>query len=143
MFLGEFAHQIDGKGRLTIPAKFRGELAYGLVLTRGIDRCLVVYPLVQWRALAEKISGLPQSNENARLLARLVFSGATDCVPDGQGRVLIPAYLRQYAELDQDVVVIGLNDYLEVWGPAAWEKTRERTEREASTLAKELADLGI
>lgn len=141
MFLGEFAHQIDGKGRLTIPAKFRGELAGGLVVTRGIDRCLVVYPLDRWRALSEKISALPLTNESARSLSRLFFAGASDCLPDKLGRVLIPGYLRQYAQLDEDVVVIGLNTYLEIWGPQNWAEVRQQ--QGAQSMAERLSSLGI
>ena len=143
MFLGEFAHQIDDKGRLTIPAKFRGELEAGLVVTRGIDRCLVAYPITQWRILAERISSLPMTSENARSLTRLVFSAATDCVPDRQGRILVPAYLRQYAELNENVVVIGLNTHMEIWNSQAWEAIRQRAEREAQSMAEQLSNLGV
>ena len=98
MFLGEFSHNLDDKGRLTIPAKFRDELAGGLVITRGLDRCLFVFPRQGWDNLAQKIAALPLTQRNARNFSRLMFSGAADFIPDRQGRVLIPQGLRDYAK---------------------------------------------
>ncbi len=142
MFLGEFVHTIDEKGRLTIPAKFRAGLEDGLVITRGIDRCLVIYPMEEWERLAEKVSALPMTDRSARAFRRLVFAGASDAIPDKNGRVLIPPSLREYAALDGEVIVTGLNTYVEVWGPAAWGEERKHVEGDSGNI-EEWAALGI
>ncbi len=128
MFLGEFVHVIDGKGRLTVPAKFRAELDTTLVVTRGIDRCLALYPIPHWEELAEQVSELPLTDRQARAFRRLLFANASDVSPDGQGRILIPPRLREYASLDGEVVVVGLNDHIELWSAEAWDEEREHVE---------------
>ncbi len=143
MFLGEFSHTLDEKGRLTIPAKFRDELAGGLVITRGIDRCLSVYPRQVWDGLAEQIAKLPLTQRNARNFGRLMFSGAADFIPDRQGRVLIPQGLRDYAELDSEAIVIGLYDRLEIWNPDSWTNVRANVEEDPESIAEQLQELGI
>lgn len=142
MFLGEFVHTIDEKGRLTIPAKFRADLAAGLVVTRGIDRCLAIFPMAEWRRLAGQISALPVTDRRARAFRRLVFANASDVAPDRQGRVLIPPRLREYAGLDSEAVVTGLDTYIEVWNPDAWGEERQRVER-GDLDVEEWAVLGI
>src|SRR6476646_6450500 len=97
MFLGRHAHSLDAKGRMAIPARFRDELAEGLVLTRGVDRCLAIYPLARWSELSDRINALPVGDADARAFRRMIYSDAVDFVPDGQGRILIPAELREYA----------------------------------------------
>jgi MraZ protein len=128
VFLGEFIHILDSKGRLTIPAKFRAGLDTGLVMTRGIDRCLAVFPMAEWEQLAEQVSDLPMTDRRARDFRRLLFANASDVVPDKQGRVLIPPRLREYANLDGEVVVTGLNTYIEVWSSEAWDEVRQQVE---------------
>lgn len=128
MFLGEFKHTIDDKGRLTIPAKFRGVLSSGLVLTRGFDRNLMVYPVTGWENLAERIMARSLTDRRVREFRRRIFSGATDLRPDKQGRILIPPYLRQFAGLKGSVVVAGMYDYIEIWGDTAWQAQREKIE---------------
>ena len=130
MFLGEFVHTLDGKGRLTIPAKFRAELDTGLVVTRGMDRCLAMFPMAAWERLAEQVSQLPMTDRRARALRRFLFSSASNVSPDKQGRILIPPRLREYADLDGEVVVAGLNTYIEIWGTGAWHDERERVEED-------------
>jgi MraZ protein len=142
MFLGEFLHSIDEKGRLTIPARFRADLAAGLVVTRGIDRCLAIYPIEEWKRLAEQVSGLPLTDRRARAFRRLVFANASDAVPDKQGRVLIPPHLREYASLNGEAVVTGLDTYIEVWNQDSWSGERARVE-EADVNIEEWAALGI
>jgi MraZ protein len=142
MFLGEFVHTIDEKGRLTIPSKFRAELAAGLVVTRGIDRCLSIFPMAEWNSLAEQVSALPMTDRRARAFRRLVFANAADATPDRQGRVVIPPRLREYAGIDSEVVVTGLNTYIEVWGKDAWSEERERVEGD-DVGVEEWAVLGI
>ncbi|GAB4535509.1 MAG: division/cell wall cluster transcriptional repressor MraZ [Anaerolineae bacterium] len=143
MFLGEFTHALDEKGRLTIPAKFREELAGGLVITRGIDRCLSVYPRPVWDSLAERIAKLPLTQRSARDFGRLMFSGAADFIPDRQGRVLIPQGLRDYAGLNSDAIIIGLYDRLEIWNPEHWASVRANVEADPESLAEQLQELGI
>jgi MraZ protein len=143
VFLGEFSHALDEKGRLTIPAKFRDELAGGLVITRGIDRCLSVYPRQVWDSLAERIAKLPVTQRSARDFGRLMFSGAADFIPDRQGRVLIPQGLRDYAELDSDAIIIGLYDRLEIWKPDNWTNVRANVEADPESIAEQLQELGI
>lgn len=142
MFLGEFTHTVDDKGRLTLPAKFRAEFAGGIVVTRGIDRCLFAFPLAEWQVLANKVSELPLTESQAREFRRLLFSGASDDVPDKQGRVLIPQYLREYADLNEVVIITGLDRHVELWNPEAWKKAREGFESGALD-ADHWAKLGV
>lgn len=128
MFLGEYRHTIDEKGRLTIPAKFRGLLAAGMVITRGFDRNLMAFSLEGWDELAARVKSLPWGDPGAREFRRRVFSGAVDLVPDRQGRVLLPPYLREFANIDDDVVITGMMDHLEIWNSSAWEPVREAAE---------------
>ena len=128
MFLGEYRHTIDEKGRLTIPAKFRGLLAAGMVITRGFDRNLMAFSLEGWEELSARVKSLPWGDPSAREFRRRVFSGAVDLVPDRQGRVLLPPYLREFANIDDDVVITGMMDRREIWNSAAWEPVREAAE---------------
>ena len=143
MFLGEFQHTVDQKGRLAIPAKFREELADGAVVTRGLDKCLVIYPRSEWASLAERVSRLPQTQPNVRTLSRLLFSGAVDLSLDSQGRTILPQYLRKYAGIAANVAVIGLYQRIEVWGLDEWNAVKATTEAAGGSLAEQLADLGI
>ncbi len=142
MFLGEFVHTVDEKGRLTIPARFRADLDAGLVVTRGIDRCLAIYSMEEWSQLAKQVSALPMTDRRARAFRRLVFANASDATPDKQGRVLIPPRLREYAGLDGEVVVTGLNTYIEVWNQDSWSEERERVEGDGANI-EGWAALGI
>jgi MraZ protein len=141
MFLGEFTHSIDDKGRLTIPAKFRGELAAGLVVTRGFDQNLMVYTLAGWEKLAAHIAERPLADAGMRAFRRRVFSGAVDLEPDRQGRILLPDYLRDFAGITNEVVIAGMFDYVELWSSEAWVAVRESVEN--SSDAGRWADLGI
>lgn len=141
MFLGEYTHSVDAKGRLTIPAKFRAALMDGLVVTRGLERHLVIYPLSGWQTLAERIVAQPISQQRVRALRRRIFSQAVDLVPDKQGRILIPASLRTFADIDSEVVVVGNFDFVEVWAGDVW--SRQRAAVEALDDAQAWEDLGI
>jgi MraZ protein len=141
MFLGRFGHNLDAKGRLAIPAKFRGELAEGVVVTRGIDRCLSVYPLAAWQTLAEKVSALSISDPDARQFKRMVFAEAVDETLDTQGRIVLPPELRRYASIDREAVVVGMNTYVEIWEPGRWESLSAAVEDEGASIAQRLADL--
>ena len=122
MFLGTHSPRLDEKGRLILPAKFREELADGLVITKGQEHCLYVYPVPEFKRRADELKALPENDKSARAYARLFFSGAHDEVPDKQGRVMIPGTLRDYAGLDRDVAVIGNGSHVEIWDQQAWEQ---------------------
>ncbi len=141
MFLGRYNHTLDAKGRLAIPARFRETLAEGLVLTRGIDRCLALYPLAAWRPLAEKVSALPLSDPDARAFRRLVFAEATDLELDAQGRILVPPELRRYAGLERDAVIIGMDTALEIWSPERWQAVASVMDADGAAIAQRLASL--
>lgn len=121
MFIGEFHHSVDSKGRLIIPALFREMLGERCVITRGIDQCLFIYPLSEWKLLLEKINGLPVNRKDARQFARFFLSGAIECEFDKQGRINISTPLMTYAELIKDCVVIGVSNRIEVWDTIKWE----------------------
>ena len=141
MFLGEYKHTIDDKGRLTIPAKYRGALAGGLVVTRGFDQNLAIYTMNGWQELADRVMSQSVSNGRIRNLRRRLFSAATDLFPDRQGRILIPPQLRTFADLNGTVVVAGNYDFVEVWGIDMWRERREQIENPGDDTYWE--DLGI
>jgi MraZ protein len=143
MFIGEYQHSIDEKGRLAIPVKFRDGVGSGVVVTRGLDNCLFVFPMDEWKKLAEKLSSLPLSQSNSRAFARLMLAGAMDVEVDRQGRVVVPEYLRRYAKLGKDVVVAGLYGRIEIWGRSAWEKYKAKTEKDSNDIAEKMGELGI
>lgn len=143
MFIGEFKHNLDEKGRMAIPVKFRKDLAKGAVVTRGIDDCLFVYSMEEWQKLATKLSNLPISQAKARAFARLMLAGAMDVVPDKQGRINLPEYLRQYAGLNKSVVVAGLFNRLEIWDSVTWDKYSKDTEQSSTDISEKLAELGV
>jgi MraZ protein len=138
MFLGEFSHTVDDKGRLTLPAKYRAELANGVVLTRGLDGCLFVFSTADWERVRQSLQHLPFTQKTARDFSRFIFAGASDLIPDRQGRILVPGYLREYAALDGEVTIIGSNDRLEIWNPQRWQEVITRVETEAETIAEHL-----
>ena len=141
MFLGRYAHNLDAKGRLAIPARYREALAEGVVLTRGIDRCLALYPLAAWRPLAEKVAALPLTDADARNFRRLVFAEAADLELDGQGRILIPPDLRQYADIEREAFVVGVDTSIEIWSPARWETVSRSLDADGAEIAQRLASL--
>ncbi len=140
MFIGQYDHSIDDKSRLTLPARFRDSLADGVVLSKGLDRSVDVYPADAWRSsIAERIGGLDPLSSEARTLQRLFFGGAAEDTPDKQGRVLLPAHLIRYGNLAKDVTVIGSNDHLEIWDRAVWAERLEGIEGSADHAAERLA----
>jgi MraZ protein len=121
VFLGTHTPRLDDKGRLILPAKFRDDLAGGVVITKGQERCLYVFPAAEFRRLAEQLQAQPVTHKAARAYGRVFFASAHDELPDKQGRVTIPAHLREYAGLDRDVVVIGASNRVEIWDQEAWD----------------------
>ncbi len=141
MFIGEFKHSVDDKGRLAIPSKFRKGLGKGAIVTRGLDSCLFVYPVKEWKALAEKLAALPFSQGRNRKMQRFFLAGASDVEADAQGRVVLPEYLRTYAGISKEVIVVGLFDRVEIWDVDAWSSHKAQTDKDADTIAEELGDL--
>ena len=143
MFLGEYEHSVDSKSRIAVPAKFRTQLEGGLVVTRGFERCLQVYPMDQWQALSERVSGLSLGSTEARQLRRLLFASAFDTEVDKQGRILLPANLREYAGIGDEAVVAGMNTYFEIWSKADWEAAMSELDESGSAIAAQMAEIGI
>jgi MraZ protein len=143
MFLGEFTHSIDDKGRLAIPARYRKQLVDGSVVTQGFDSCLFLYPGSEWEKLAQKLAALPISQPSARSVVRLILGGAMAVEFDSQGRILVPAYLRAYAKIDKEAVITGLYNRLEIWNPVTWQSYKTKAEAVADKLAPDLFQLGI
>lgn len=143
MLLGEFRHNLDAKGRMAIPAKFREELQGGAIITRGLDSCLFLFTQKEWERLAAKITSLPLAQANSRAFARLMLAGAMDLEIDGQGRILMPDYLRSFAKLSKSVVVAGLYTRVEIWDEARWNGYKAKTESASEEIAEKLGELGI
>lgn len=143
MFMGEFEHTIDTKGRIIVPAKFREGLGEKFVVTRGLDRCLFAYPLEEWGILEEKLKKLPLTKKDARAFTRFFFSGAIECVVDRQGRINIPQPLRKYAKLNKDCTVIGVSNRIEFWSTEIWEDYFNESEESFVEIAENLMDFDI
>ena len=144
MFLGEFEHNIDDKGRLIIPARLRSELDDEVFVTRGFDGCLFVYTLEAWNNLADQLNRLPISQAAARMVSRMLFSGSESSL-DRQGRISVPPPLREHAaiELGAEVVVVGVNNRIELWSKARWQIVTDKLETDGTELAAELGELAF
>ncbi|MFA6322354.1 MAG: division/cell wall cluster transcriptional repressor MraZ, partial [Candidatus Buchananbacteria bacterium] len=138
MFIGEYQHNIDEKGRLAVPAKFRKDLKVGAVVTKEVDDCLSLYPKTEWKKYADKIASLPTSKADARAFARLKLGSAMDLEVDNQGRMLIPEYLRKDAGLTKKAVIIGLYNRLEIWSEEKWQAYKNKTASSSSQIAESL-----
>jgi len=143
MFLGEHQHTVDAKGRLIIPSRFREGLGEKFVLTKGLDTCLFAYPQEEWAILARKMRSLPMTRSDARAFVRFFFSGATECEIDKQGRILIPANLREYAGLKKEVVVIGVSSRVEIWARDRWETYSTESVSSVEEIAEKIEDLDL
>lgn len=143
MFIGEHQHSLDEKGRIIIPSKFRADLGLEFVMTKGLDNCLFIYPKSEWSILEEKLKTLPLTNKDARAFVRFFFSGASESTLDKQGRVLIPANLREHSKLDKDAVIIGVSTRLEIWSKDQWENYTDEDNLSYESIAESMAELGI
>lgn len=141
MFMGEYNHIIDAKGRLIIPAKFRELLGEEFVLTKGLDGCLFIYPMDEWEAFEEKLRALPLTNKNARAFSRFFVAGATMCELDKQGRILVPVTLREFAGLSKDVVLTGNLTRIEIWSKEKWMENSNCEDMDA--IAEGMQAMGI
>ncbi|ALS27344.1 division/cell wall cluster transcriptional repressor MraZ [Paenibacillus cisolokensis] len=140
MFMGEYQHSIDDKGRLIIPSKFRESLGARFVVTRGLDNCLFVYPMEEWSLLEQKLKSLPLMKSDARAFTRFFFSGATECELDKQGRINVPNHLREYAKLDKECMVLGVSNRVEIWSKETWAQYYQQSEETFNEIAEKLVD---
>lgn len=143
MFIGEYNHSVDSKGRVSIPAKFREDLGERFILTKGLDNCLFIYSVDEWTILENKLKQLPLTNKDARAFVRFFFSGASECELDSQGRIRIPTNLRDHATLDKDAVIIGVGTRIEIWSNNAWEEYNNDDNLSYDEIASKMAELGI
>lgn len=143
MFIGEYQHSIDKKGRIIVPAKFREDLGDSFILTKGLDNCLFIYPKTEWQVFEEKLKSLPLTRKDARAFVRFFFAGATECELDKQGRILIPSNLREHCKLKNDAVVIGVSNRVEIWSKEEWDKYNQDEDLSYESIAEKMAELGI
>lgn len=143
MLMGKYQNSIDLKCRMIVPAKHREELGYKCVLTRGIDKCLYIYPASEWEKFMEKLSELPSSDANARAFIRHFYANAVEIEIDKQGRMVLPQELREYANIEKDLVTIGIMNKVEIWSKEEWGKAENKTELESSDFAQKMAEYGI
>lgn len=140
MFVGEYSHSLDAKGRLIIPSRFRENLGDTFMVTKGLDGCLSIYGMDSWKEWEAKLQALPLTNANARKFTRFMLGGAIECEVDKQGRILLPANLRAYAHLNRDVILVGVGDRIEIWDKEAWNETSAYDDKE---IAADMEGLGI
>lgn len=141
MFIGQFQHTVDGKGRMFMPARFRDRLGEAFIMTRGLDNCLFIYPIDEWEQLTQKLESLQFTRRDHRAFARVFFSGASEVTLDGQGRCLIPPHLRDHAGLNRDAVVIGVSERIEVWSLEGWEAYNQQAAVSYEDIAEKLESL--
>ncbi|WP_431029387.1 division/cell wall cluster transcriptional repressor MraZ [Lysinibacillus sp. LZ02] len=141
MFMGEYQHSVDMKGRLIVPAKFRELLVDTFVITRGLDNCLFGYPMDEWRKLEEKLKGLPMTKKDTRAFTRFFFSGATEVEIDKQGRINIPTTLLTHANITKECVIIGVATRIEIWAKEAWEQYFKQSEESFNEIAENMVGL--
>lgn len=144
MFIGEYLHKVDEKGRVAIPYRFRKLLREGAIVAKGLlDRCLCLYPKTEWERLSSKISQLPISDPKARAFSRLIFSQAVEVGFDRQGRILLPSFLREYAGIKDEAVIAGVHWRAEIWNKKAWEEYKQQSEKASTDISKHLEGLNF
>ena len=143
MLIGEYTHTIDPKKRLSLPSKFRKELGTKVIVTRGLDNCLFIYPINEWQKISEKLGELPMGQSDTRGFNRFILSGAVEVAIDSLGRILIPDFLRDFASLKNKVVLAGVQTRIEIWGDKQWSQYKKKIERQADNMAEKLGEIGI
>ena len=143
MLIGEYLHTLDSKKRLSLPAKFRKEVGEKVVITRGLDTCLFMFPEKTWQKIADKLVNLPFGQADTRGLSRFLLAGAVESDVDSAGRILIPDFLKDFADLSTRVVLAGVSDRVEIWNEKTWEEYKHHIEKDAGQMAEKLGDLGI
>ena len=142
MLIGEYTHSLDSKKRVAVPSKFRKELGSKVVITRGLDKCLWLYPLKEWSKVAEKLAGLSMGQSDTRGFSRFMLAGAVETEVDSMGRILIPDFLKEFAGLDTQLVLAGVHTRAENWDEKAWKKYKDAVAGEADKLAEKLGEIG-
>lgn len=143
MLIGEYVHILDPKKRLSLPSKFRKELGRKVVVTRGLDHCLFVYSIKEWEKISEKLGELSIGQSDTRGFNRFMLSGAAEVEVDSAGRILIPDFLKDFAELEQKIILAGIHNRVEIWNDLKWREYKERVEKQADQLAEKLGELGV
>ena len=143
MFLGEYQHSLDAKGRIIVPSRFREELGERFITTKGLDNCLFLYPMDEWKTIEEKLRTLPFTRADVRSFARFFFSGAAELEIDKQGRILLPPNLRDYAGIERELFVIGVGSRVEIWSSEKWAEYNRTAESSYEAIAENLVDLGF
>jgi MraZ protein len=143
MLIGEYKHTLDPKKRLSLPSKWREELGKTLVVTRGLDNCLFVYPLKEWQKITDKISELPLGQADTRSFNRFFLSGAVEVEVDSVGRILVPDFLKDFGKLESSVVLTGVHSRVEIWDEKRWETYKSSIEQQADALAEKLGEIGV
>lgn len=143
MFMGEYAHNIDVKGRLIMPAKFREQLGERFVVTRGLDKCLFVYPMSEWEILAAKLRELPLTKKDARAFSRFFLSGAVECELDKQGRINLPQNLLKYSLIEKETTIVGVSSRIEIWAQSEWETFFDEAEESFAEIAEQMSDFNL
>ena len=141
MFIGEYQHNLDSKGRIIVPSKFREELHTTFILTRGLDGCLTIYSLKQWEKMFEEVNKLPTTKKAARQYVRMLTSTATECTLDNQGRIQIPSFLSKPVNISKECVVLGANDHIEIWDKVTWEAYYTDASNNFEEVAENLSEL--
>lgn len=142
-FIGEYNHTLDSKGRLIVPSKFRESLGERFFVTKGLDGCLSVYPPKEWDCFMEKLKQLPMTNKDARKFSRFFLAGASECEIDKQGRILIPANLREFAKLEKEAVLVGVSTRIEIWNRDKWDEINDVDVDDMDDIAQHMEDIGI
>ena len=143
MLLGEYRHNVDVKGRVSVPSKFRGDLGQSFIVTKGLDNCLFMYSKSEWETFENKLKALPLTNNDAKSFMRFFFAGATECEVDKQGRINIPQLLREYAGIKKDVVIVGVSTRAEIWDSSKWEEYTSSDSLNGNKIASQMSNLGI
>ena len=143
MFIGEYQHTLDSKNRVIMPSKFREKLGDSFVMTKGLDNCLFIYSSKEWDIVEDKLKSLPMTNKDARAFVRYFFAGACECELDKQGRILMPNHLKDYANIDKDLVIIGVSTRIEIWSREEWNKFNSDANISYEDVAEKMSQLGI
>jgi len=138
MFFGEYGYKIDEKGRVPIPPRFRRQLREGVILAPGVERCITAYPVNEWKKLADSLTSSTVTRSKLRRLQRAMFATAFNLIMDGQGRIALPTSLREYAEIVDEVVIVGANNYLEFWNTVHWEEEKAISQEQAWQIIESL-----
>ncbi len=143
MFRGEYQHIVDVKSRIIMPSKFRDKLGDMFIITKGLDKCLFVYTMDEWEAFEAKVKNLPMTDEGVRQFVRFFVGGACECEPDNQGRILLPANLKEYAAIGKNIVSVGVSNRIEIWAKESWDSYNDVSNHIDNVLASKMAQLGI